>query len=149
MGFLIKLFFSMFGSINFSGIFEFLKKNWQVVALVLLIGGSYWYVKSLNNQITDLNKEVTELKVANAMCENSRATLKGAIDTQNSEIQKWVNVGRKSKKAFDDLKGTIEKQRQISALELQKILQEKKPETCQEAINYLVDGVKDLKWQTK
>jgi len=144
---MFTMFLSLLG--NFGGIFEFLKKNWQIVALVLLIGGSYLYVKSLIDQNAALNNEVTELKVANATIENSRAALKVAIDSQNSEIQKWVNVGRKSKKDFDDLKSTIEKQRQASALELQKILQEKKPETCQEAINYLVDGVKDLKWQTK
>ena len=144
---MFTMFLSLLG--NFGGIFEFLKKNWQIVALVLLIGGSYLYVKSLIDQNAALNNEVTELKVANATIENSRVALKVAIDSQNSEIQKWVNVGRKSKKDFDDLKSTIEKQRQASALELQKILQEKKPETCQEAINYLVDGVKDKKWQTK
>lgn len=139
----------LLGVFKFSSMFNFIRQNWQLVSLIIIIGGSYWYVKSLHNEIEDKTNEIAELKIAKAFCENSRASLEAAIKEQNSEIQKWVTVGKKSKKEFEDLKSSIEQQRKVNALELQKILQEKKPESCQEAINYLVDGVKDITWVEK
>lgn len=137
---------SLLTNFNFKSIFDFFIKNWKIVSIILIIMGSFFYVKSLNNQIKELNAEVVELKTINAYCENSKATLENSLKTQNYEIDKWVKIGKNSKKEFDTLKDNIDKQRKLSNLELQKILKEKIPENCQDAINYMVDGVKDIQW---
>lgn len=140
---------SLLSGLNFGSIFGFIRKNWQIISLVLLITGSYWYVNSLQNTIADLQNEVTKLKVANAFCENNKAALQQALDSQNGKIQKWAKVGRDSKEKFEKLKAEIEHKRKLAEIEVNKILQEKKPESCQAAIDYLVDGKKDITWSEK
>lgn len=133
-------------SLKFSSIFGFLKQNWQAVVLVLLISGSYFYVKSLKDEIQDKNDEISDLKTANAFCENSKATLSKALEEQNKEIKKWANVGKKSKEEFDKLKKELEEKRRMAETEVQRILQEEKPKSCQEAINYLINGAGEITW---
>lgn len=144
---ILTILINIFAKINFKKIIDFLINNWKIISILLIITSLYFYINSLNNKIKNLNDEVIQLKIDNAYCENSKSTLEKALKTQNHEIDKWVKIGKNSKKEFEALKENLNEKKKISEKELNNILQEKTPESCQEAINYLVDSKKDLIWQ--
>lgn len=128
------------------GVSTFLKDNWKPIVIILVVLGAYWHYTSLINKIEEQATEIVQLKYENALCENNAAKLKSGIDDQNKEIQKWVNVGKKTEMEMKKLKEELEKRRRQAEAELQHILQEPKPQTCEAAIKYLIDAKGDLTW---
>ena len=123
-----------------SSVLPFMGKYWKPIALVILIAGLALYRSYLIGEIEDRDVQIVALK-------EEKLDLTAAIQQQNAEIDKWVNIGRAEKLKYQNLQNTLNAMKQAHEKELNVILKEKKPETCEEAIQYLIEGKDDLQWE--
>ena len=128
----------------------YLKKYWKIIVIVIALIAFGVHYNGLHSTITDQNKRHTKLVASTAaaaqLCKDNRITLETAIDEQNGAITSL-------NKLLQD-KGVIIDQFQLDAFdaavkhkkELDDIKNEERPKTCEESINYLLDGVGELQW---
>lgn len=112
-----------------------LTKNWKLVVVALAVGALYFYWSGRTETIKEQAQEITRLKTENG-------NLKTSINTQNDAVTK-LEEEKKVKDA--KLRAAEENSKQIrkaADAEVLRILQGIKPETCNAAIQYLIDAVK-------
>lgn len=129
------------------------KHKVKLIACLVVVAaglGLYWYVGSLQSDVAhwkgEYDKKVTELAVSKERYETNLSTLQKAITLQNNETERVNGLLKSAEKQIDaKIKESAATQKRYEK-QIQKILQDKKPKTCQGAIDYLIDGTGDLKW---
>lgn len=117
----------------FKGFLSLIVKYWKISLPIIIVLGTMWYINSLRNDLADANKEIAELTQS--------------LDTQNEEIKKLEKDSEERLKKMQAAEITAEKIRKKYEHEIEKLKQEKQPETCEGVIEWMVDKAKeDLKW---
>jgi len=124
-----------------------IKKFWPYILIGLAILGVYFYwqgllgdIKDLNAEIGRKNTEIATLETRLSTCEANFAGVKGSLDVQNSALGKIDGLLKKNQNDWKALVGKIDSSNDELSKRLAGILQEKKPETCEAAIKYLLDA---------
>lgn len=117
----------------------FLAKNWQLLAIVVLIGGIIAYHQFRTHTINSLREDLQE-------CRTEREELAQLIKKQNTRIEELVKRGRIEAAKFEALKARIESSQQNLNTRIDAILNEPKPQTCEGAIEYLIRAKEELAW---
>jgi uncharacterized protein HemX len=122
----------------------------MAIIIILAVVGLYWYVTGLQNDVEhwkkEYNDQVTKTAVIKERCQTNMTTLEGAIATQNAEIERVAGLLTKAEADLDaKIKEAAKKQQKFSK-EIEKIRNDVKPETCDGAIKYLIDGAGELSW---
>lgn len=121
----------------------FLRKWWKEIFIILVIAGGWFYYKHLVNTIDDQRTQIAQLETAKQILEDNNKKLIGAIDANNAAINKLAESTDATKKNFAALGSTVKTQNTNLEARLRAILAEKKPLTCDDTIQYLIDAVKD------
>lgn len=128
-----------------------LKRFWKEIVLFILlasvIGGVTWYLKDLHNQIKEWQDKYMECTNTTTSLTTRVASLTTSIDTQNQEIEKLRKIVKSKGKLVLKYKDDIEKMKQSQKKQIQEIINEPTPIDCNQSIDYLINGVKDLQWK--
>lgn len=119
-----------------------LKKYWYLVVAAVAVLVIYLYMQGLYNTIDDQTKKITELTTANQILKDNTAKLEKAITVNNLAIETMAKGAADTNRAFGTLSGSIKQQSTDLQKRLNDILKDKKPQTCEQTIEYLVDAVK-------
>lgn len=156
----IKLFFSVFKWKDFfSNIFQFVVKNWKPLAIAGLIGiilyqnlsatrFFFWAdtLPALRAENAELKRRIEETERDMLNCAAANDKLTEAIKRQNENISQLGEISDKIDKQFAKIFGEISVIRNNTNKKVDDILDDPTPKTCEEALQYLRDGIKDLKW---
>lgn len=128
-----------------------LKRFWKEIVLLLLllsvIGGSYWYISNLHSQNKEWQDKYIECNNNNTLLTANNLTLSDAITKQNKEIDDLHKILKTKGKIISKYKEEFEKMKQAQHQQLQFIINEPTPKDCDQSIDYLINGVKDLQWK--
>lgn len=127
---------------------NFIKRNWKVALglTAILVIALYWWGRT--NTIKELTAENLNLKsnmqIVKMHYESELLNLQHVIDEQNKAVLEYERLNKEQKeqldKAIKERKVVADKHKK----EIQQIMHEAKPQNCTDAIQYLIDGVKDL-----
>jgi hypothetical protein len=105
-----------------------------------------FYFNSLRTEISDLRSQLAEkTELLNRTTDNYNA-ISAAIDRQNDAIMKANRLAERSVQEAKALNDDLLARRKASEDAVRSILTGKKPRTCEDARQFLIDGVKDLQW---
>lgn len=122
-------------------------KNWKIIGLVGLIVSGFAYRAYLLNQIEDKTTEIRNKEVEIVTLISTKNQLMKTINDRNAEISRWKDVSIKLEENQAKLSSKIGEIKRATASEVNKILEEdSKPENCEAAIEYMVEGARGLKW---
>lgn len=154
--------FGLLKSLNIKRWIGFLASRWKEVLVILVVSLLLYQmfsprqflfgldtIPSLNRRVTRLE---TDLKISEAnfkVCQEGNLKLSQAIDTQNESIRNWGNVADKIDESTAILQQEIDESRIESKRDVENILRDATPQTCKEAIDYLREGLDELKWQER
>lgn len=111
-----------------------------IIAIVLLVisGYTWWHIHKLNNTIEDNTAQISLLttkleaeKAAKELCISTNITNKQQLD-------KVAVIADKLQAGFDQLGADLQKQSSASTNRIAGILTGKKPVTCNESIEFLI-----------
>lgn len=127
-------------------------KFWREI-LIVILSGFIWYQNSVETRfiffidtIPYLEKQLDIQKENLKICKDGNDTLAADIDNRNAEILKWKEISDDLEKRNKQL---VQQQKEVQAAtdkQVQDILNEKAPKTCESAMDYLRNGAKDLSW---
>lgn len=125
------------------GVKSILKNYWREIFIGFVIVASLMYVAQLKQTIREQEAQMEVDKVNIQTLTSNNAKLELAIKDANTVIERFDKFTTDTKKQFDGLNKTIDARNQQLASQLQSILGEKRPQTCEEAIMYLIEARKE------
>lgn len=130
-----------------------LLKNWRLVVIMLAVGIILYQNVWTGPQflfgvptVHHMTHNINVLRDTNVKKDVEISSLKQAISTSNKIIDEWKNKTEALAKQQERMSQQMNNVRKQHTKELQTILQEKAPQTCEEAFEYLKKGVKELQW---
>jgi septal ring factor EnvC (AmiA/AmiB activator) len=135
---------------------EYVRLHWRTILAVILIAIPVFYVWKLNHTIAVQQATIAEQQVTitkqkatiaqdlidiNTLKQNA-ATLESAIKDANAMIAKFDKFTSDTKATFTKINQNVATQQSKLAQQIQDILHEKPPMTCEESIQYLITAVK-------
>jgi len=139
--------------LDFKKIVAFVIKNWRE-CLVAGLAFTVWYQNFSDTRfmfgaetIPSLEKRLAGAVDAVDICKAGNDTLAAAIDERNAEVEKWKTISKELEGDIANLQTTIAGMRTETNTEVDIILKDDTPKTCEAAIDYLRDGRKDLQWK--
>lgn len=122
-----------------------LQNYWKPILIGCLALGAYLYVNNLKDTIADQQKEIGVLTVQRNELQASNDKLTASIAVTNKAIEEIRTLAPSTKKEFDTLSAKVSRQSDEIAAKIRRILEEKKPLTCEETIEYLIRAPKEFK----
>lgn len=129
---------------------RFLQEYWRETLIVLLIIGAGMYVLRLNLTIEDqqeiIKQKDEQLAINKVNIENlmkNITTLEAGIKDANNVVEKFDKFSAETKKKFGELNRNVNQSNRSITERIRVIYKEKKPETCEAAIQYLIDANKE------
>ena len=120
----------------------FLKSWWKEIAIALAVVGGIWYVHHLQSTVADQEKQIAVATAQNKVLEENQKTLQSAIDVTNKSFEAIDKIDKTNKEQFAKLQTVVGTSNEVISKRLAVILAEKKPQTCEESIQYLIGAVK-------
>lgn len=116
-----------------------IKTYWREILIALIVVAGYMYVAGLKLTIAEQAKqmEIDKINITTLTANNGK--LEASIKDANVMIDKFDQFTADTKKQFAGLNKDVAARNQTLATQIQDILREKKPQTCEEAINYLIN----------
>lgn len=137
----------------------FVIEHWRGILLSLLIGLMMYQnfsakqflfgldtIPSLQAENEALKAQVAVAATQLQVCADGNKTLTDAIDAQNKALQDLGGLTAKMDSEFKKLNETVNKIRKDTNKTVKDILDAPTPQTCEEAMQFLRDGVGDIKW---
>lgn len=122
---------------------SFFTKNWKLLVVAAAIGGAYLYVQNLRSTVNEQREQIATLQLENQIIKENNVKLEAALTASNQAIGKLAEGAAQTKKDFATLNTNVRSQSTKLEERLRQILAEKKPETCEATIDYLIDAVKE------
>lgn len=125
------------------GVKNILKTYWREIFIAFVIVASLMYVAQLRETIKEQEAQIAIDKINIQTLTTNNTKLEAAIKDTNTVIERFDQFTIDTKKQFDGLNKTVIVRNQQLASQLQSILGEKRPQTCEEAILYLIEARKE------
>ena len=133
-----------------AGILSFLGGNWKNIVVILAVIGIFLYWQDRTSTIAEQQDKILELTKEAASVrthyENEVTGLRTAINQQNDAINKLAEATKKQEEIIRAAQQRGKEIRSDTERQTTVILQSTKPTDATATIDYLVDGVGDLKW---
>jgi hypothetical protein len=122
----------------------FFQLYWKqiVVAIALVLVYLYWADRT--HTIKTQAATIIDLKVK---LNTAKAEFKSTIDAQNAQITEFKKKSDAQDARMKAASDKLAEYRRLYNKGVITIVEGPKPKDCQSAIDYLVDGVKDLMWE--
>lgn len=138
--------------LNIKKILPIILKNWKEI-LIVSMGFILWYqnysetrflfgTETIPSLEKRLNKAIGEIKE----CADANENLQNTIDETNKKVEEWKSISSKLEGNVKKLEKELYDIRNTTNDEINSILNDKTPETCKDAMDYLRDARKDLTW---
>lgn len=122
-----------------TGFLPLLKQNMIPLLLIVVVGTQFAIIK-----IQKSDNEALTAKVE--LLEEQQSSLQEAINNQNSEIVAWEQITDQKQEELDTLSALIQKRQNELTAKINKLKAEITPQTCEGAIDYLVDKAEGVTW---
>lgn len=113
-------------------VLNFVRKNWFPIAITIAVFSLYMYVQWLRGTIEDLEQTIINKDAEIMLCKEN-------IDDRNNIIEAWSTKTTKENIEMSELKNDIEKLNKAANIQIQRIMKQRAPETCDETIDYFID----------
>ena len=114
---------------------------WKYLLVAAIVAGGFLYVNNLKSTIADQKDQISSLQLENQVVKDNNKKLETSIAASNDAIAKLSAGAADTKKQFDALNTTVRTQTSGLETRLRNILTEKKPQTCEDTIQYLLRAV--------
>lgn len=128
-----------------SSIRGFFGKAKCYLMVAAIAAGTGWYKLKLDRQLAAKDKVITEQTTEIGNLTTARDALIHTINQRNAEVEKWKEVSETLEGNQSKLLAKIGDIKNSTASAVTKILDEAIPETCENAIEYLVNSKEELK----
>lgn len=142
--------------LNFLNLRKFIPliiRNWKPI-LIGAMAFLLWYENFNETRfllgmetIPSLKKQLVAATTAVSICKAGNDKLSEAIDERNAEVQVWKRLSIGLEEDVKGLQGRLDAERVKTNTQVQTILKDVTPKTCEASIDYLRDGRKDLQWK--
>jgi cell division protein FtsB len=126
-------------------IFSLLQRFWLPILISVVVGCGVWYVNNLRNTVESQKKDIATLEVQKAALQASNDQLVASIQVSNAALDEIRKLAPNTKQEFAKLQASVSSQSDVLAIRIKQILAEKKPQTCEETIQYLINAQKEYK----
>jgi predicted methyltransferase len=124
-------------------VLDFLKRYWAQIAVVLIVVSGALYVRHLYVTVQDQKIEIAKLETVTQQCAMANESFRDIIAANNQTVQQVSDFTTQQQKKMDDLATNIATQQHGVADKVNKLLQATKPQSCDDAIKYLIDGAQE------
>jgi len=121
--------------------------HWKPILIILALGAVWWVWDDMKDTIEEQKTEIAELTQRLNVCKDNQQVLENAISKQNETIDRAKEAGIRAEQRIAELRGRISSLTQEHQTEIDRILNEARPETCEESIEYLIDASGELTWE--
>lgn len=121
---------------------DFLIKHWKETIVILLLVVIGLYIFNLKVQIAQKNNQLIAAEASIATLKETNQRLEAVIKQANTMVERFDKFTADTRVNFSRLNGDISKNNKTLSHQLQSILDDKKPQTCEEALEYLIDANK-------
>lgn len=128
--------------IGSTGIISTLLNNKKLILILGLVGFGLWQqfrIYSLKNEVLEQQLQIQQL-------ETNNQTIQDALDNQNKKIKIAEDKNKEYQKRIDELDIDLKEEKAKSDAEIERILNEETPQTCDAIAEYLLNGLGDLRW---
>lgn len=125
---------------------SFFLRYWKLLVVVAVLAGGYFYWQHLEHTIIEQRVEIAGLKSQLDTCLKQQDVLAKQLTDINTTVTKWNESYKAVNNSMTALQGRIDSQNAKITAGVSSILTGYKPKTCDEAIKYLIDAGKDVKW---
>lgn len=113
-------------------VLNFLKNNWFPITICIGVFSIYLYIVSLQSIISDLETDLAVEQAKVVACHDN-------ISNQNKVIEDWSIKTSEQNVEMNAIKTEITKLTKSTNSKIKLILNQKTPETCEEAMEYFID----------
>lgn len=142
----------MFSGVNVKKIFAILIHYWRIF-LIVVLGAIVFYQNYSGTRfifgaqtIPYLEEKLATSENNLKVCGDGNAALTAAIDKNNTRIDEYAKLTKDLEASVATLGGELAEERGKTNTEVEVILKDPTPKTCEKAMDYMRDGIKDLKW---
>ncbi len=121
-----------------------LRKYWKVLLVIIAILAVVLYMRGLYSTIDDQSQQITNLTTANKTLTDNNIKLEATITASNKAIEQMSKNAEKTTNAFANLDKSVRAQTGNLEDRLRRIMQDKKPQTCEDTILYLIEAAKEM-----
>lgn len=132
-------------SLIISYLVSIVSKYWPYILLTTVIVGFATYVWYEHHEVTVLTAQTTLDKQTISQASKANQTLLDQITQNNKVIADWQVKSVKATADMSKLQQSLQTAQQMQVNTITKIITATPPATCTESIQYLIDGVKDIK----
>lgn len=140
----------LLGGIPFKAIFGFILTYWKELMVVSMLAiiiyqntfETRWVF--FVNTIPYLENQLEEYVIAVDKAEKANLLLTNTIKKRNDQIAQWKEKSVELEKKNAELTGQLELLRSMTVAEVDQILSDPTPESCEASIDYLRTGIPDL-----
>lgn len=121
-------------------VWAFIRSYWKQILVALIIASVVGYWFNLVHTIDNQKAQIIQLQSSIDTLKDNNTKLVGTIDANNNAVEKIADASTATLQAFSTLNSTVSKQSNSLAATLAAIKNEKKPQTCDDTIKYLIDA---------
>jgi len=148
---LLKI-FGMVSGVNIKKVLGYIASYWKIF-LIAVLGVIVWYQNYSDirfmfgsQTIPALESELVESQNNLRICGDGNAKLSAAIDKNNARNEEYERLTKDLEASIILLGNELTQEREETDKEVETILKDPTPKSCEKAMDYLRDGTKDLKW---
>lgn len=117
---------------------NFVKTNWKLLGIMAICVACGVYTVHLRSVISSQQVTLAQDQATIRTLQNNNAQLESAVHQFNDAVNKFDKFAADTNQQFTILNTNVGKQNNALSAKLQSILKERKPQTCNEAIGYLI-----------
>lgn len=146
IGLIWKLITGFLGPFFTKVVGPFIKKYWKQIILALIIGGTLWHIKNLNETISKRNDTITHLTADLQKTKDNLKTCQDTITDQNQKLKDAATIAENNQKELDKLGDRLKKDAASNKLEIDRLRNQPAPKTCNDVKKYLQDNLDTIQW---
>lgn len=146
IGLIWKIVSGFFGPFFTKVVGPFIKKYWKQIIIALIIGGTLWHIKNLNETIHERDTKIVQLTTELQRTKENLKTTQDTISDQNKKLQDAAKVAENNQKDLNTLGDKLKKEAANNKLQIDKLRNQPAPKTCDDVKKYLQDNLDKIQW---
>lgn len=146
IGLIWKIISGFFGPFFTKVVGPFIKKYWKQIIIALIIGGTLWHIKNLNETIRERDTKIVQLTTELQRTKENLKTTQDTISDQNKKLQDAAKVAENNQKDLNTLGDKLKKEAANNKLQIDKLRNQPAPKTCDDVKKYLQDNLDKIQW---
>lgn len=119
---------------------KILQTYWKEIALLLVVCLGVWYVQHLRSTVERQAEAISTLEASVKVYKHNDEVMTNALESVKQSFKIIDEIDRKNKETFAQMEKVVNANNGKLAQQLRGMLSDKKPVTCDETIQYLIDA---------